>query len=336
MKGKLHTATLRRFAGAKIEPERSQGLRADHEALAAGRTIFPSSVVGTWDSPRFLVSGHNNPKLGRTVMKGPRTGWPIFHVTLEERATCPRSCAQWSTCYGNSMPYARRHAPDADFLAAFKAEVITVARAHPAGLLIRVHALGDFFSLAYVEAWAGLLKILPQLHVFGYTARTEVADDPESQAIAAAIRALTESSWERFAIRFSRVEPGPQHSIVVDADPGLPDVIVCPAQTGATEACATCGLCWAAAAREKTIAFLRHGMKSNKGKARTKAANDDVAPSAPRKRGRPRKVVLTVAPIVSPVADPGTTPAERLAAVDDAERVRIAAAYGAKFERRAG
>ncbi len=325
MRGRAHTATLRRFAGAKIEPERSHGLRADHEALAEGRTIFPTSVVGTWESPRFLVSGHNNPKLGRAVMKGPRTGWPIFHVTLEERATCPRSCAQWSTCYGNTMPYARRHTPDADFLAAFKAEVITVARAYPKGLLIRLHALGDFFSLAYVEAWAGLLKILPQLHVFGYTARSEEADDAESRAIAAAIRALTETSWERFAIRFSRVEPGPQHSIVVDADPGLADVIVCPAQTGATEACATCGLCWAAGAREKTIAFLRHGMKSNKGKARKPKA--PIEPRVPRPRGRPRKVPL---PLVA------ATPADRIAAVNNDERQRIAATYGAKFERRVG
>jgi hypothetical protein len=65
--------------------------------------------------------------------------------------------------------------------------------------------------------------------------------------------------WGRFAIRTSHAEFGPQRSVVVSRRPWLPDVIVCPAQTKASEACATCGLCWAEAARPKTIAFLKHG-----------------------------------------------------------------------------
>jgi hypothetical protein len=68
------------------------GLRQDHPAAVEGRTIFPRSVVGAADSPRLLVSGHNNSKLGKEVLRGSRAGWPIFHLTLEERATCPRSC----------------------------------------------------------------------------------------------------------------------------------------------------------------------------------------------------------------------------------------------------
>jgi hypothetical protein len=160
---------------------------------------------------------------------------------------------------------------DDDFLPALKAEVVTIARSHPDGLLIRLHALGDFYSVAYVRAWAALLKMVPQLHVFGYTARRYDADDAESQAIAHEIAALTASNWTQFAIRFSRADAGPQRAIVVDADPNSPDIIMCPAQTGATEACATCGLCWAEAARDKTIGFLRHGMKA-RGPGRKAAA----------------------------------------------------------------
>lgn len=261
----------RRFTGAEIEPERSHGLRPDHPAVVEGRTIFPKSVLGTWESQRFLVSGANNPKLGRVVTKGPRAGWPIYQVSLEERATCPRSCEQWSTCYGNTMPYARRHAVDEDFLAALKAEVVTVARSHPDGLLVRLHALGDFYSVAYVKAWAALIAMLPNLHVFGYTARRHDADGPESRQIAHEIAVLTATNWTQFAIRFSRAEPGAQRAVVVDADPRRPDVIMCPAQTKDTEACASCGLCWAEPARHKTIAFLRHGMKA-RGPARKVAA----------------------------------------------------------------
>lgn len=281
MKGE-HRSSVSRFASATIEVERSVGLSPNHPAIVKGTTLFPTTVVSTWDSPRFLVSGHNNPKLGKQVLKGPRTGWPIFHVTLEERATCPRSCAVWADCYGNAMPYARRHRPDADFIAAMKAEIVTLSRANRKGLLIRLHALGDFYSIEYVQMWAQLLAFLPQLHVFGYTARSEEADDEDSQAIARAIRELADASWDRFSIRFSRAEPGPQRSIVVEADPELPDVIVCPAQTGGTDACATCGLCWAPAARDKTIAFLRHGMKRATGPRKAREPRQPREPRVPR------------------------------------------------------
>lgn len=261
----------RRFDSKPIEPERSHGLRPDHPAALEGRTIFPSQVMGTWESQRFLISGANNTKLGKAVVKGERAGWPIYQVSLEERATCPRSCNNWLQCYGNAMPYARRHRPDEDFLAALKAEVVTVARSHPEGLLVRLHALGDFYSVAYVRAWAALLKMVPQLHVFGYTARHVDADDEESRAIARAVFELSAENWDQFAIRLSRPGPGPQHAIVVDEAPASPDIITCPASLKATEACATCGLCWSASARDKTIAFLRHGMKA-RGPARKDAA----------------------------------------------------------------
>lgn len=255
----------RRFESADIDPAAAVALRADHPALSEGRSIFPSTVVGSSASPRFLVSGHNNPKIGRAILKGPRIGWPIFHVTLEERATCPRTCEQWATCYGNAMPQARRHRVDADFESLLQSEVATVARQYPGGFLVRLHILGDFYSASYVMLWARLLAFFPQLHVFGYTARRIDDPDPESAKTARAIQVLTDAMWDRFAIRTSgsrssHLIPARSRSIVVDEDPGLADVIVCPAQVKATESCASCGLCWADAARDKTIAFLRHGM----------------------------------------------------------------------------
>jgi hypothetical protein len=277
--------SLRRFQSAVLDPSKAIGLRPDHPAVAEGHTIFPNSVAGSQDSPRFLVSGHNNTKLGAEITKGERAGWPIYHLTLEERATCPRSCAQWLACYGNAMPYARRHAADAGFMDALRAEVLTVARQHPQGFLVRLHTLGDFFSVEYVLLWGELLAKLPQLHAFGYTARREDDQDPQSRKIAKAIRLLTQGAWGRFAIRTSHTEPGRERSIVVDvADPDRPKVIVCPAQIHATETCGTCGLCWSPNAREKTIAFLRHGMKRTrepKPPASPRAASTPSAPSPP-------------------------------------------------------
>lgn len=309
-----HTASLRRFASPTIDPSQAIGLRPDHPVLqGAGATLFPSSVTASAESPRFLVSGHNNPKLGKEVRKGPRTGWPIFHVSLEERSTCPRSCEQWSTCYGNGMPFARRHTPDGDFMDFMRAEIITLARQHPQGLLIRLHALGDFFSVGYVRLWAEMLDRFPQLHVFGYTARRIDDADPTSAAIARAIAKLTDGAWDCFAIRTSASDPiARSRSVVVDEDPGQPDVIICPAQTGATEACATCGLCWAENARDKTIAFLRHGMKRARG-----PRGPNPPPGEKRPRGRPRKNPAMPA-----------TPAARVAATPQAELDRIAAQYG--------
>ncbi|HRE45180.1 MAG TPA: hypothetical protein PKY87_14585 [Terricaulis sp.] len=258
-----HGGALRRFTSASLAPEDAIGLREDHPALSEARSIFPHSVDGAMASKRFLVSGHNNPKLGAKVLKGPWKDYPIFHLTLEERATCPRSCQQWATCYGNAMPMARRHDfRDPRFLELLRAEVLTVARANPGGFVVRLHTLGDFFSVDYVRLWADLLDELPNLRVFGYTARREDADDDESRLIARALRWLTEQAWDVFAIRFSG-DAAPQGSIVIDdlaAVADDPAVIVCPAQQELTDACATCGLCWSAAAREKTIAFIRHGM----------------------------------------------------------------------------
>jgi hypothetical protein len=288
-----HRTSVRRFASAEIDTSRSTGLKADHPALSEGRTIFPTTVSSSKASPRFLVSGHNNPKLGKAVLKGPRTGWPIYQLSLEERATCPRTCAQWADCYGNAMPFARRHTPDVDFERFLVAEIITLCRAHPEGLLVRLHALGDFYSVEYVYIWARLITDFPQLHVFGYTARKVDDADPDSARIARAIYLLTESAWDRFSIRTSGVSTARSRSVVVDENPMLADTIVCPAQTSDTEACASCGLCWASAARDKTIAFLRHGMKTRG----PKAANDVVAVPA-------AKIVAVAAP--APKAPPAT------------------------------
>jgi hypothetical protein len=309
-----HRSTVTRHEAKEIDPCRVAPLGADHPALSEARTIFPATVTPSRESPRFLISGHNNVKLGKEVLKGPLKGAAIYQLTLQERATCPTSCLQWSSCYGNSMPFARRHMPDAEFERYLGAEVITLARQHPDGLLIRLHVLGDFYSVPYVYLWAKLLQEFPQLHVFGYTARRVSDPDPESARIAEAIKVLTDGLWLRFAIRTSGGDEERSKAIVVyhTETAGAAGAIVCPAQTKDSEACATCGLCWAPAMRDRTIAFLKHGRKL-RGPAAV-PANDDaprpehpVAPRAPR--GRPKQahtlsMIERVAELLSQVGRP--------------------------------
>ena len=280
---------------APIESDRVRDLAADHPALSEGRTIFPSTVVDPLASPRMLVGGRNSPKLGAMVEKGPWRGMPVFQLTLEERKTCPRSCPVWAGCYGDAMHLARRHdASSEDFLVALWAEVVTTyravmnERAAPPGMVVRLHVLGDFFSPQYVAVWADLLDKLPGLHVFGYTARREDADDEESRSTARALRELTDTSWDRFAIRFSRDTAGPQRAVVYDTVKAATDAgaIVCPAQMEQTASCSTCGLCWAPAGRKLTIGFLRHGRKPKQaGPGRPRLA----APAKPRPASAPRR-----------------------------------------------
>lgn len=69
-------------------------MRESDPAAVEGRTRYPPTVVHIEDAQtsRPLISGHNNPKLGRLVKMGPWKGARIYHLSLEERATCPRTC----------------------------------------------------------------------------------------------------------------------------------------------------------------------------------------------------------------------------------------------------
>lgn len=253
-------AVKRRFTDhAPMEPERVQGLKDDHAAVMNARTLFPSTVVDPADSPALLVSGANSRKLGDRVTKGPWSGFPIYQLSLEERATCPRSCHIWNACYGNGMQLARRHRNTPDLIPYLKAELTDLQDEFPGGFVVRLHVLGDFYSIEYVNAWRGFLDDFPALHVFGYTAWEKTSN------IGSAIEGITRYLWDRFAIRFSSADPQPQGATTIwrmPEDDIVWEGIVCPAQTDKTDCCGTCGLCWAVSAKDKTIAFIAHGPKS--------------------------------------------------------------------------
>lgn len=239
--------SLRRFVSIKPRGHRVN-LPPAHPALVDGRTLFPSRVETPSERPRLLIDGHNSRKIGRRVAKGKWRGFPIFTLTLEERATCPRTCQEWATCYGNSMNWARRIKHGREFEERLWGELADKQQMHPQGFVVRLHILGDFYSADYAELWAEALEAYPALHVFGYTARS-----PESE-IGQVIAELLGVHPERWRMRFSGHDGPTDGSIVID-HAGETEHLICPAQTGKTECCATCALCFHT---DRTIAFLRH------------------------------------------------------------------------------
>lgn len=239
--------SLRRF-DTILPGGRSVVLPAFDPAARAGRTIFGNRVVEASKPERLLKRGHHSRKIGDVVQKGKWRGMPIFTLTLEERATCPRTCRVWHACYGNMMNWSERlvHGPELE--ARLWRELSAMNARYPVGFVIRLHVLGDFYSLGYVSLWADALDSFPALRVFGYTAR-----DP-SEGIGAALKHLADEQWHRFAIRFSG-HGLPEKAAEIAGEPASAGAIPCPAQTGATDCCATCALCWQTT---RPVAFRRH------------------------------------------------------------------------------
>lgn len=249
--------TGRRFTDKpKRDPQDLKHLSATHPAALEQRTLFPSTVVSPAESQRLLITGANSIKLGKVVKKGEWAGFPIYQLSLEERASCPPTCNNRLTCYGNSMPFARRHKMDESLIPTLRAELAALQEAHPNGFVVRLHVLGDFFSRQYVFAWLDFLEQFHGLHIFGYTAW------PRDSSIGSLIAAISTEMWDRFAIRFSADISQPQGTTTIWRKPEsavVPEGIVCPAQTDATACCGTCGMCWSEGARNKTVVFVGHG-----------------------------------------------------------------------------
>ncbi len=253
--------TLSRFVGGSHHAQREEAaLSVDHPALRERRSMFPKSVTPAETSPRLLVSGHNSSKLGAIVRRGPWRGMPIYHLTLEERATCPDSCQLWRECFGNAMPFTRRHAHGEALEDRLASELFVLSKAHPAGFVVRLHGLGDFYSAEYALGWRWALDLLPALRVFGYTAHE--AASPIGEIITASNAAHPDRCCIRFSVA-ADAPPAPHQVSTVwhQARGRQGDSVVCPQQSGDTAACATCGLCWHQNARHLRILFIGHGMR---------------------------------------------------------------------------
>lgn len=245
--------TLTRFVKLPTRHTTSRSVVAPMPAEATG-TRFKSRVLPVASMSSVLVSGHSNVKIGRDVRKGSlfRNYW-IYSLSLEERATCPSNCHHWKECYGNAMPFAKRvdHRDVEALQAAIERDIVRLlAVKGRAGILVRLHALGDFFSVEYVEFWGDILAKYPNLACYGYTARG--LGDP----IGAAISEIKTAYGRRFAVRWSDGGAPSDCTVSVHAGDARPkNAFMCPEQNGGTQACATCGLCWQT---DKNVAFVAH------------------------------------------------------------------------------
>lgn len=220
---------------------------AGHPAAIEGRTLFPSTVRDDWT--RILISGVNQSKIGKIITKGRWKGFPVYTLTLEERATCPRSCQHWGDCYGNRMRWSRRHRPGPEFEQRLIKEVHALAQEHSRGFAVRLHVLGDFYSFSYAQLWAALLAEVPALHLFGFTAHW-------NSVIEWTIRQMNRQWPDQCSIRFSNAPVNQMSTVTLHPGEPVPEpAIPCPQQMGKTLACATCALCWQT---ERPIAFISH------------------------------------------------------------------------------
>lgn len=245
--------TLTRFV--KIEGRAKQKLPT-HIAggipafVQQARTKFPSRVLKLSQMTNLLVSGHSNVKIGRDVRKGKLKGYWIYTLSLEERKTCPSTCKHWQNCYGNNMPFAKRiDHTDPAFLPVLKSEIAQLCRKHY-GVLIRLHALGDFYSVEYVTFWNDMLREHKNLSVFGYTGHDKLS------AIGSCIHGINLAWGPRSMIRYSN-GLGETMSTVSIAGTAQPPAgsFACPEQDNKVACCATCGLCWGTT---KNVAFKEH------------------------------------------------------------------------------
>ena len=221
-------------------------LRSEHPALTGARSAFPIRVRQVHEVKRLLQPAGQNGKIGKgdnVVSKGKWRGMPCYTLTLEERATCPPDCTQWTNCYGNNMRFATRvdHREPHELTRKLESEIRDLLKTYRA-IVVRPHVLGDFFSLPYAGFWHQMLARYSGLHVFGFThwARSS----PIGTEVAAINAAFPDRSWIRFS------DQGGPMSANVEGE-GIP----CPEQTGKTKSCMTCGICWSTT---KPVSFKEH------------------------------------------------------------------------------
>jgi hypothetical protein len=171
------------------------------------------------------------------------------------------------------MLNATRYVADDALIDQIESDLTELQRKYPSGFLVRLHVLGDFYSVAYVAQWAKWLGMFPALHVYGYTANQPNATDNKERGIGQAVLSLRLACDGRFAVRFSGSK-STNHSALSYDDADARQLVadkrafVCPTQiskaTGqlakkdeATRA-ASCGACAACWQSNKPVVFHTH------------------------------------------------------------------------------
>ena len=217
-------------------------------------TIYPKTIytINSWEDYRAyghnLLKQSNNSKLGKVVNKGAFKGKPLYSLSLVERLMgCPKNCHHWDGCYGNNMPFAHRFKTDNGlvFTKILHMELLSLLKKHKQGIHIRLHVLGDFFSIQYINFWRAVVKLNPKISIYGYTAHK-----PTSQLGKQISKGINSIGFNRFAIRFSNstiklsansTEYKPR--LIASKNVSLKS-IQCLEQIDKVANCVSCALCW--------------------------------------------------------------------------------------------
>lgn len=209
-------------------------------------SAFEQKIVSPSEK-QIIRPASNNRKLSgggkiSVIQRGKWQGFPLFKISLEERKTCPETCKMFDKCYGNHMQFAyRTDHTNPDFLEILQAEITILARMHKYGFVIRLHELGDFYSVKYVSFWKRMIEKFPNLNIYGYTAREKDSD------IGKQICILNQNT-KRVFIRFSGVL-GENGAVVNHIGK---EAFICPSKR---LSCMECCLCWNT---RKCVSFIEH------------------------------------------------------------------------------
>ncbi len=221
-------------------------LQENHVAVQSQHTMYLKNVFDPATYEFKILKPSTNEKLGKKILKGIWSGMRFVTLTLEERATCDPDCEHWLDCFGNNMPFAHRFMATTALTKRMEPELDEYDAKNPNGYCVRLHILGDFFSVAYVKWWGRQLANRPALHIYGYCRHHP------GKPIGNAVEKLRQKYPDRFKVRFSNKPDDPMSA----NSEHVSDVgTVCPEQMGRTESCGTCTLCWVS---KKPIIFLDH------------------------------------------------------------------------------
>ena len=230
-------------------------LAQDHKAIVNNTTLYQKNIHEVDAYPHKVLKPSTNKKLGRKVLRGKLKGYPMYTLTLVERETCTSDCEHWADCYGNNMPFGHRFKTKG-LMPRLNLELDGLDKKHPNGYLIRLHVLGDFYSVEYVKFWHKQLINRPALNIYGYSRHHYGITNANkwSRNIGQALLDVRNNiGFDRFAIRFSML---PSDNLSANTEHNTTDdAITCLVQVDKSDSCGDCTLCWAS---KKPITFLDH------------------------------------------------------------------------------
>jgi len=233
-------------------------------------TIFPKTILDMAKEKTSLSvfkSASTNKKLSgikdtgksagkagkyNRITRGKYKGYRMYALTLVERETCSTACEHWHDCYGNNLYLAKRYRLDLDRL---KSDLDKLAQKEKGKFILRLHILGDFSTVEYIQFYLDSLVRYPDMVIFGYSRSW---DNPELRPLLDQLQ-----NHNRVHLRYSGMKSETMTALSMDSDYTKKLVadkkaFVCPVQAGSKiDACMDCGLCFNP--RVSTpVAFITH------------------------------------------------------------------------------